>query len=396
MRRETSQPYSRMITGGRLSILAYGFAALLGTACGGDEGSSYYPPLGVWETRTPAETGMNAALVEQAVEYAKAHDSEVVPYDYSGHEEKFGKLEGPLPDERGGPAGIIVRHGYIVAEWGDVERADLAFSVTKSFVSTMAGLAFDRGMIEGMQDPMRKYVTDGKFDSPHNAKITWEILLQQTSEWEGELFGKSDTADFYHRRGRTLSRQAPGTYYEYNDVRVNLASYSVLRVWKESLPKLLKELVMDPIGASDGWTWHGYRTSDVEIDGKVINSASGGGHWGGGIWISAHDLARFGYLFLRGGTWVGREIISSEWIDLATTPSALRRDYGYMWWLTPDEAADPGEPAATFAARGYGSNIVWIDTQRDLVAVLRWFGGDADEFFGPLVESVQSEESATD
>ncbi len=339
---------------------------------------------------------MNAALVEQAVAYAKAHDSEVVPYDYSGHEEKFGTLEGPLPEARGGPAGMIVRHGYVIAEWGDTRRADLAFSVTKSFVSTMAGLAFDRGMIASMTDPVGKYVTDGKFDSPHNVKITWEILLQQTSEWEGELFGKSDTADFYHRRDRTLGRQAPGTYYEYNDVRVNLVSYSLLRVWKESLPKLLKELVMDPIGASDGWTWHGYRTSNVEIDGVTVNSVSGGGHWGGGIWISAWDLARFGYLFLRDGTWDGQEIISSEWIDLATTPSELRRDYGYMWWLTPDHATDSGEPAATFAARGYGSNVVWIDTRHDLVAVLRWFGGDADEFFGPLVESVQMDESVTD
>ena len=124
---------------------------------------------------------MNAELVRQAVEYAKANDSQVVPYDYSGHEEKFGKLEGPLPEQRGGPAGIILRHGYIVAEWGDTERADLTFSVTKSFVSTVTGLAFDRGMIESTQDPIGQYVTDGRFDSPHNAQITWEILLQQTS-----------------------------------------------------------------------------------------------------------------------------------------------------------------------------------------------------------------------
>ncbi|MEE8441050.1 MAG: hypothetical protein V3S41_04950 [Spirochaetia bacterium] len=68
---------------------------------------------------------MNPELVEQAVEYAKAHDSEVVPYDDSGHDEKFGKLDGLLPEERGGPAGMIVRHGYIVAEWGDVMRAEL-------------------------------------------------------------------------------------------------------------------------------------------------------------------------------------------------------------------------------------------------------------------------------
>ncbi len=372
----------------RYTILAFG--ALAWSACTGGSESAYYPPPGDnWETRTPAEVGMDAALVEQAVEYAKAHDSEVVPYDYSGHEEKFGKLEGPLPEDRGGPAGVILRHGYIVAEWGDTRRADLSFSVTKSFVSTMAGLAFDRGLIASTQDPIGKYVRDGKFDSPHNAQITWEILLQQSSEWEGELFGKSDTADFYHRRGRELPRQVPGTHYEYNDVRVNLASYSILQVWRRSLPELLKELVMDPIGASDSWTWHGYRTSDVEIDGQTINSVAGGGHWGGGLWISARDMARFGYLFLRRGTWDGNAIISPEWIEMATTPSVLRRDYGYMWWLTPDDADPPGMPASTFAARGYGSNMIWIDAERDLVVVLRWFGGRAPEFLGPLVESVE-------
>jgi CubicO group peptidase (beta-lactamase class C family) len=86
----------------------------------------------------------------------------------------------------------------------------------------------------------------------------------------------------------------------------------------------------------------------------------------------------------------GRQIISSQWIDMATTPSAVKPDYGYMWWLTPDESAEPGTPASTFAARGYGSNIVWIDTQHDLVVVLRWFGGNAQEFFGLLVEAVEA------
>ncbi|MCZ6918340.1 MAG: serine hydrolase [Gemmatimonadetes bacterium] len=364
-------------------------AVLLAGCVSEDGNGAYFPAPGpAWERRTPEEVGMDPDLVSQAVEYAKAHDSEVVPYDYSGHEEKFGPLEGPLPEERGGPAGLILRHGYIVAEWGDTERADLTFSVTKSFVSTMTGLAYDRGLIESTKDPIARYVTDGKFDSEHNAKITWEILLQQTSEWEGTLFGKSDTADFYHRRGRELPRQEPGTYYEYNDVRVNLASYATLMVWRRSLAELMKELVMDPIGASDSWTWHGYRTSNVEIDGRTINSVAGGGHWGGGLWIGARDMARFGYLFLRGGQWDGEQLISPEWIQLATTPSQRRGDYGYMWWLTPDENAEPGTPATTYAARGYGSNIIWIDTVLDLVVVLRWFGGRAPKFFDPLIQSV--------
>ena len=379
-------------------LVSLALATIAWSACaprGADQGDGhYYPAPGdAWEHRTPAEMGMDAVLVQQVVDYAKAHDSEVVPYDYSGHEEKFGKLEGPLPEERGGPAGVIIRNGYIIAEWGDTKRVDLTFSVTKSFASTMVGLAYDRDMIDDVTDPIGEYVKDGKFDSPHNSQITWEILLQQRSEWEGTLFGKSDTADFYHRRGRTEPRQAPGTHYEYNDVRVNLASYAALQVWRRSLPAVLKELVMDPIGATDSWVWHGYSTSNVEIDGQTINSVAGGGHWGGGLWISARDMARFGLLFLRHGSWKGDEIISPEWIDLATTPSPISPNYGFMWWLTPEDDAKPGAPIPVFAARGYGSNIIWIDSEHGLVVVLRWFGGNAGEFFGPLVESV---ETATD
>jgi CubicO group peptidase (beta-lactamase class C family) len=98
-------------------------------------------------------------------------------------------------------------------------------------------------------------------------------------------------------------------------------------------------------------------------------------------------MARFGYLFLRDGRWEDEQLLSREWIDLATTPSSLRPDYGYMWWLTPEETAPPGTPAATFAARGYGTNMICIDTARDLVVVLRWFGGQASEFFDPLIRS---------
>lgn len=349
---------------------------------------AYYPPPGdAWERRTPEEMGLRPDLIAEAVEYARTHDSRAVAYDFSGHEETFGPLLGPLPASRGGPGGLILRHGYIVAEWGDIQRPDLCFSVTKSFVSTMVGLAVDRGRIRSVHDPVRDYVRDGKFDSPHNRQITWQHLLQQTSEWEGSLFRMSDTADFYHRRSRTVGRQPVGTYYEYNDVRVNLTSYAALMVWKRALPDVLKELVMDPIGASDTWTWHGYRTSDVEIDGRLINSVSGGGHWGGGLWISARDMARFGYLFLRDGKWNGRQLISDDWIQMATTPSELRSNYGYMWWLTPEEGAAPGTPAKVFSARGYGSNVIWIDKEHDLVAVLRWFGGDGREFFGPLVRA---------
>ena len=143
---------------------------------------------------------------------------------------------------------------------------------------TVAGLAWDRGMIRDVQDRVKDYVDDGGFDSPHNAQITWDHFLRQTNEWDGTLWDKHYSAG--NTDDELRQPVQPGTYYEYNDVRVNRLSLSLLHVWRRPLPEVLKELVMDPINASDTWQWHGYRNSWVMVDGIRMQSVSGGGHWG--------------------------------------------------------------------------------------------------------------------
>jgi CubicO group peptidase (beta-lactamase class C family) len=155
------------------------------------------------------------------------------------------------------------------------------------------------------------------------------------------------------------------------------------------LPEVLKEKVMTPIGASSTWECHGYRNSDVTIDGKIIKSVSGGGHWGGGVWISSRDLARVGYLFLKKGRWNGRQLISEQWIRLATTPGKVNPVYGYMWWLNTGQKQWPGVPETAFAMLGAGSNICFVDPEHDLVVVLRWVDRRSDEILRGVVESVR-------
>ncbi|HET9986144.1 MAG TPA: serine hydrolase [Longimicrobiales bacterium] len=357
----------------------------------------YYPgPGDAWQHRTPAQVGIDAARLQKAVEYAESHDNKDVPYDLLGLEDTFGLAVGPVPESRGGPAGMVIRHGYIVAEWGDPKRVDLTFSATKSFVSTTLGLAYDAGMIKDVNEPIANTIKNGMFASEHNRKITWQNLLQQTSEWEGTLWQMPDTFDLYHRRNRKVGRQEPGKYWEYNDVRVNLTAYVGMLLWKRPLPEVLKEKIMDPIGASETWSWHGYNTSNVVLDGKRMNSVSGGGHWGGGLWINARDMGRFGLLFLRDGVWNGKRLISSKWIDLATTPTDIRPVYGYLWWLTPESAKGPGQPVEQFAARGHGGNTIWVDRTHDLVVVTRWFGGDWKEFEKLIVGSVVDKTATLD
>jgi CubicO group peptidase (beta-lactamase class C family) len=339
---------------------------------------AYFPPPGKWQKKTPAELGMDPAKLQQAIDYAESHGS---TWDFDKDQVRtFGVVLGQLPKQRSATNGVILRHGYIVAEFGDTKTNDPVYSVAKSFISTVCSIAVARGLIKDVNDPVAKYIHDGGYDSPHNAKITWKNHLQQTSEWEGVLFGKN--ADFVgleqfgdgKREPRPIHE--PGSYYEYNDVRINRFSLSLLRLFGEALPEVLKKNIMDPIGASQAWGWHGYGDkSTVDVGGKQIESVSGGTRWGGGLWINSQDLARFGLLILNHGKWGSEQIVSAKWLDEAVTPSEHGPDYGYLWWLNTKQKQWPSGPPTSFAAIGNGGNIVWIDPAHDIVFVWHWHKG---------------------
>lgn len=193
------------------------------------------------------------------------------------------------------------------------------------------------------------------------------------------------------RRGYGRALQKPGTFWEYNDVRVNRLALSLLRLYERPLPEVLKARIMDPIGASSEWVWHGYLNSFVEVGGRRIQSVSGGSHWGGGFWASTRDHARFGYLMLREGHWDGRQLLAAEWVRRMTTPSGLTSFQGYLWWLaSPANPALPNLPAGSFAALGSGGNMIFVDPSRDLVAVVRWLDiPKLDGFVQRLTAAVQ-------
>jgi CubicO group peptidase (beta-lactamase class C family) len=359
----------------------------------------YYPPRHEWEKRMPEQVGMDGATLQAAIDFAVAHENPEtkdlgLALATSFGREPFGEVIGPTK-ERSALNGLVVRNGYLVAEWGETREVDMTFSVTKTFLSTVVGLAWQKGLIRDVHERARDYVpSSGLFDSAHNWPITWDHLLRQTSDWQGTLWGKPDwadrpegekPADFPHRPLRE-----PGTHYKYNDVRVNLLALVALNVWRRPLPQVLREEVMDPIGASNTWRWHGYQNSWVEIDGQKMQSVSGGGHWGGGMFIDAHDMARFGYLFLRNGAWKDRQIVSPDWIQMARTPGTANPTYGYMnWFLNTDRQPLPSAPESSVTFRGNGANIIYIDWENDLLVVVRWIQNAAlDEFLGQVVSSI--------
>ena len=353
----------------------------------------YYPgPHDDWQRRAPAQAGFAGPALEAAIAFAKAHETQAprdlrLNHDLSFGREPYGDPLGPYKT-RGEMTGVILRGGYLVAEWGEPLRVDMTFSATKSYLSTTVGLAVEQGLIKSIHDPVKSYVTTGEFDAGLNAKITWDHLLRQTSDWEGTLWGKPDWADrppagnAALNEYRTRKHAEPGTTYKYNDTRVNLLAFSALQVWRKPLPQVLKERIMDPIGASNTWRWYGYENSWVNVDGVMMQSVAGGAHFGGGLFISARDHARFGLLTLRNGKWGGRQLLSEEWVKLARTPTPVQPTYGFMnWYLNTDKKLWPSAPASSYAHIGNGTNMIYCDPENDLVAVLRWIDNESVDGF---------------
>jgi hypothetical protein len=345
--------------------------------------SGYFPERFDWQRRQPEQVGMKATLVNEAVQIAIAADTPG-PKDMAAFLQKSFAREpnytiiGPIKD-RGPASGLIVYKGYIVAEWGEPSRADMSNSVTKTFLTTLVGLAWQQGLIRDVTDEVRGYMPPqvDLFAAEHNRGIKWDDLLRQTSDWQGTLWDKADWADrpignsVEEIRNRKLWE--PGTHFKYNDVRVNVMALAALHVWRRPLPEVLREEVMNPIGASSTWRWYGYENSWVDVDGQKVQSVSGGGHWGGGMFINSYDMARFGYLFLRNGKWKGQTIVSEKWIEMARTPGSDKQDYGFAnWYLNTDRKMLPAAPATAVQFLGNGTNAIYVDWQNDLVAVVRW------------------------
>ena len=341
-----------------------------------------------WEIANPADVGMDAARITDAIIFHKDQESDADRDLSKGLMSVLGNNEPPEwavvlgpTRPRGDPNGLILRHGKLVAEWGDTQRSDMTFSATKSYLAVITGVAVEQGIIKSIDDPMRDYALDDGFDSDQNKDITWRHLLQQASEWEGTLFDKPDMVDRNRfggagadnsKKGTHRDLKSPGEYYEYNDVRVNRLALSLMQVFRKPLPEVLKEHIMDPIGASDTWEWLGYDNAWMEIDGRRMQSVPGGGHWGGGLFISSRDHARVGSLILNRGRWQDRQIISEDWIEEICRPSPCNPNYGFMWWLNTGQTLFPSAPKRSFFALGAGENLVWLDRELDLVAVFRW------------------------
>ncbi len=129
----------------------------------------------------------------------------------------------------------------------------------------------------------------------------------------------------------------------------------------------------------------------VTIDGYRMQSVAGGGHWGGGMFISSRDHARFGLLMLRDGRWGDRQLLSQEWLARARTPTPQQRTYGYMNWFLnadADHKRFASAPVGDVFFLGAGTNMIWLCPSRDMVVVVRWLEGrHVDAFIGKVLSA---------
>jgi CubicO group peptidase (beta-lactamase class C family) len=294
----------------------------------------------------------------------------------------FNCLRGPV-HPRGGVSGLVLQHGRVATAWGEPERADLTFSVAKTYLAMLAGVAHGQGLLPDVDAPVAARLPGIGFDSVHNRGITWRHLLEQTSEWEGTCFSIPDTVDRYRvvshdprppsgRKGDARPLREPGSYWEYNDVRINQLSLALLHLFGRPLPEVFDEALMQPLECSASWRWRGYDDAWVDLGGRKVQSVPGGTHWGAGVSISARDQARLGQLLLDDGLHRGRQLIPATWVQRMREPCAIAPFYGWLLWLNRDGRTFPGASPRAHCMVGAGGHLVWIEPAHDAVVVVRW------------------------
>lgn len=255
---------------------------------------------------------------------------------------------------------LVIREGYLVFEWyaggyGPDSKHEL-YSVTKSFIATLAGIAHDQGLIEGVEQPIADFLPVQDFPNPdrRKASLTFEDLLtmQAGLEWNE---GMPAYQEMYRQPDWTahiLSKpmvEAPGTRFNYCSGCSHLISAALSQAVGGDLPGFAREYLFEPLGIEE-LSW------ETDPQGVPI------GGWG--LRLTSRDMARLGYLYLREGGWNGRQIVSPEWVAAATT-AWVRQDetlgYGYQWWIYPELGG--------YAAQGLGGQTVLVLPEHELVVV---------------------------
>ncbi|NNK86757.1 MAG: serine hydrolase, partial [Flavobacteriaceae bacterium] len=268
---------------------------------------------------------------------------------------------------------------------GDEQASTNLWSVTKSFASAITGLVMDDGQIpsvdELMVDLMPQY--------PEFETITLKHVLTHTTglSWseEGPLWVEWIMSDDWVREA--LSRRhlhVPGSHWKYSSGNTHFLSALVKHKSGQSPGKLAKSRLFDPMGIpfevqdppltySSWWDYFEIFPQSWHQDPQGNEAASFG------LFLTARDMAKFGYLYLNRGRWENQQLLSENWVIESTRDHETniygRYSYGYQWYLTFVD----DRPA--FLASGWGGQIIGVVPSADLVVVLKY---DAEDPVHPV------------
>lgn len=251
------------------------------------------------------------------------------------------------------------------------ETTHISWSMAKSFVSGMLGMAVDEGLIESIQDPITKYLPQLKESGYNNVPI--KDILQMSS---GVGFNE-DYADFnsdinrfgrYFALGSSFEKFAlslknarpPGTFNHYVSIDTQVLGMLLKKTTGKTITDYMKEKIWDPMGMEHDATW--------VIDGDGMELALGG------LNATLRDYGKFGLLYLRNGDWFGKQIVPANWIQQSITLdaphlqpgehelSSSNLGYGFQWWI-------PQEADGAFLASGIYNQHIYIQPNRDVVVI---------------------------
>ena len=395
----------------RIPLVMLSIAATLGCAelpTNGEPSDTPVWPGETWDTSIPEAEGIDPAAIEALVadldtgvyglvdhflliRHGRIVVDRRLPHNYDAVvASQEGNHLHVAPD--GGP-----QYDYDHTDWHPYyQRTDLHTlqSVTKSVTSAALGIAIDAGMIEDVHVPVLPFFDAYEFDrsDPRKSAITLEDFLTMRSGIDWVTTGGYESDE--HSTSQLESSDAwvqfvldrpmdtePGSVFEYNDGASVLIGKILREATGQRVDQWAAEQLFAPIGI-DEFYWK--VTPDGEADTE------------GGLYLTIHDLARVGYLFLRGGEWDGRRILSEAWIAASVAPRVLdvqpdngRPDpgYGYQWWIPSHE----GGKATIYAGNGYGGQFLLVAPEDDVIAVVNGWNihpGDFQLTFDVLQERI--------
>jgi len=308
-----------------------------------------------WALSSPEARDMDDAELERAFDYARNRRSQAL---------------------------LVIRHGYVVKEWyaypWTKHTTQSGYSVAKSFTSCLIGMLIDEGRISGPDQRASDWITQWR-GKEHEA-ITIRHLLSMTSGIYCTL--NSDYVDLLTAPNQTLYalglplEAEPGRHWEYNNAAVQALAEVILKASGRQAKDYARERLWSVIGM-----WNADWLTDET--GNTLTYQS--------VIASAREFAKFGYLFLRRGKWVSRQVVSAGWVDQSARPSqSLNRRYGFLWWTNHDGDYWKDVPADAYAAVGAFNQRVYVVPSLDLVVVRLGeedFQWSDNAFLGPVCKA---------